>query len=315
MSSRHHHYLSQCYLKGFTQGNAKKSKLTVLDLKDKKKFETIPRNVGGMRDFNRVEIDGIDPEVVEKAQSDFEGKVATALRNIEETREFQGDDRAIILELIGMLAIKSPEMREHIAKPQIEIAKKLVALEFDSKERWERQVQETLEETGEDVSGGMTFEDMKEFFESQKYDVTVTQEHQIHMELIGMQRITELLHLRDWVLVEKGDDASEFITTDNPVSLTWFDPSQKPPFLSPGFGLIDTTVYFPLSKNLALIGEFDREDGKKLANKNLIAMLNSKIIANSYQRVIASKTTFDYMATGGEMKQGNTLIQRAIQAF
>jgi hypothetical protein len=72
-------------LKGFTQGNSKKSKLTVIDLKELKKFETIPRNVGGMRDFNRVEIDGIDPEIIEKQQSEFESKVAHALKNIAET--------------------------------------------------------------------------------------------------------------------------------------------------------------------------------------------------------------------------------------
>ena len=135
--SRHHHYLSQCYLKGFTQGSAKKSKLTVIDLKGKKEFETTPRNVGGMRDFNRVEIEGIDPEVVEKAQSDFEGKVATAIKKVGETFQFSGENKSLILDLIGMLAIKSPEMREHLAKPQIDIAKKILAMGLESKERWE----------------------------------------------------------------------------------------------------------------------------------------------------------------------------------
>ncbi len=73
--SRHHHYLSQCYLKGFTQGSSKKSKLTVIDLKEKKRFEIIPRNVGGMRDFNRVEIEGVDPEVVEKNNQNSKAKL------------------------------------------------------------------------------------------------------------------------------------------------------------------------------------------------------------------------------------------------
>ncbi|TOJ99052.1 DUF4238 domain-containing protein [Vibrio parahaemolyticus] len=306
-TSRHHHYLSQCYLKGFTQGNAKKSKLTVLDLKNKKKFETIPRNVGGMRDFNRVEIDGVDPEIIEKTQSDFEGKAATALKKLEETSDFSGEIKDVILELIGMLAIKSPEMREHLSKPHIQVANHIMAMTYESKERWESQVAQIKKETGEDISDGTTFEEMKDLFERGAFEVSVSKEHQIYMELLGMQRITELLHQRNWVLLKAADGAGEFITTDNPVSLTWHNP-ESAPFDSPGFGLPDTMVYFPVSKNLALVGEFDREDAIKEANKHLVAILNSKIIANSYQRVLASKSNFNYIAKGGAMQLGHTLV-------
>jgi len=279
--SRHHHYLSQCYLKGFTQGSAKKSKLTVLDLNNKKKFETIPRNVGGMRDFNRVDIDGLDPEIVEKTQSDFEGKAATALKNVEETSDFTGETKDIILELIAMLAIKSPEMRDHLAKPQVQIAKSIMAMTYESKERWESQINKIKEDTGEDISDGKTFEEMKKLFEQGNLEISVSREHQIYIELVGMQKITELLHQRNWVLLKTSEGAGEFITTDNPVSLTWHDPASAP-FISPGFGLPNTMVYFPISKNLALVGEFDREDGVEEANEYLVAILNSKIIANSY---------------------------------
>lgn len=306
-TSRHHHYLSQCYIKGFTQGSAKKSKLTVLDLKNKKKFETTPRNVGGMRDFNRVEIDGVDPEIIEKTQSDFEGKVATALRKLEETLDFSGETKDVILELIAMLAIKSPEMRDHLAKPQIQIANRLMAKTFESKERWESQVDLVKQDTGEDISDDSTFEEMKRLFEQGAFDVSVSQEHQIYIELLGIQLITELLHQRNWVLIKTGDEAGEFITTDNPVCLTWHNPDSAP-FISPGFGLPDTMVYFPVSKKLALVGEFDREDRVKEANKLLVAMLNSKIIANSYQRVLTSKSNFNYIAKCGAMQLGNRLI-------
>lgn len=306
-ASRHHHYLSQCYLKGFTQGSAKKSKLLVLDLKSSKRFESTPRNVGGMRDFNRVEINGVDPEIIEKTQSDFEGKAATALRKLEETSDFSGETKDVILELIGMLAIKSPEMREHLAKPQVQIANHIMAMTFESKERWESQVAQIKQDTGKDISGGTTFEEMKGLFERGAFEVSVSKEHQIHMELLGMQRITELLYQRNWILLKAGDEAGEFITTDNPVSLTFHNPASFP-FMSPGFGLPDTMVYFPVSKNLALIGEFGGEDGVKTTNKHLVAILNSKIIANSYQRVFASKSNFNYIAKGGAMQLGNKLV-------
>lgn len=308
--SRHHHYLSQCYLKGFTQGSAKKSKLTVIDLKEKKKFETIPRNVGGMRDFNRVEIEGLDPEVIEKSQSEFESKAAIALINLGNTLDFSGETKNLILELIGMLAIKSPEMRENLAKPKIKMAKMMLAMSLQNKERWEGQYEQFKADTGNEFSQGSSYEEMKEFCESQKYELTVTQEHKIHTELLGMKHITELLHMRNWILVKKGELTGEFITTDNPVSLTWNYPERVSQFLSPGFGLKDTMVYFPVSKSLALVGEFDRPDEMIEANKGLVSILNSKTIANSYQRIFSSKSNFSYVAKGGEVKMGNTLLQK-----
>ncbi|MEJ5279813.1 DUF4238 domain-containing protein [Pseudomonas sp. MYb541] len=305
--SRHHHYLSQCYLKGFTQGSAKNSKLTVLDLKNKSKFETIPRNVGGMRDFNRVEIDGVDPEIIEKTQSNFEGEVASALKKLGESSDFSGKTKCTILELIGMLAIKSPEMRRHLSGPQVQIAHLMMAMTLESKERWESQVAQIKKSTGKDVSSGATFEEMKKLFERGAFEVSVSKEHQIHMELVGMQEITKLLHRRNWVLLKAGDEAGEFITTDNPVSLTFNKPATSA-FVSPGFGLPETMVYFPVSKSLALVGEFGGKDGVQAASKYLVAMLNSKLIANSYQRVIASNCNFNYIAKGGAMQLGNMLV-------
>lgn len=310
-ASRHHHYLSQCYLKGFTQGNSKKSKLTVIDLKGKKKFETIPRNVGGMRDFNRVEIEGVDPEIIEKNQSVFEGKVATALKKLEETHDFSGETKNLILELIGMLAIKSPEMRENLSKPLIQLAKMTTAMTMQTKERWQSQVDQAKADTGEDISNGKTYEEMKEFVERGEYDISVSKEYQIHMELTGMQYITELLHDRNWMLVKAVNESGEFISTDNPVSLTWNYPDTATQSMSPGFGLKDTMVYFPVTKNLALVGEFNGEDGVKEANKFLVSILNSKIIGNCYQRLFAAKSNFNYVAKGGEIKTANTLLQKA----
>ncbi|MFZ3064317.1 MAG: DUF4238 domain-containing protein [Nitrospirota bacterium] len=75
MTARHHHYLSQCYLKGFTKGDSKKSKLTVIDFREKKLFETTPRNVGGIRDFNRIDIEAIDQNALEKSLSGKSSRV------------------------------------------------------------------------------------------------------------------------------------------------------------------------------------------------------------------------------------------------
>lgn len=55
-TARLHHYIPQCYLKGFTHTQNRQAKLFVLDAIKKKSFETIARNIGAERDFNKLEI-------------------------------------------------------------------------------------------------------------------------------------------------------------------------------------------------------------------------------------------------------------------
>ena len=102
--ARHHHYISQCYLKGFTKGGSKKSKLTVVDFKEKKLFETISRNVGGIRDFNRIEVEGTNPNTIEQSLARFEGKIDSAIQKLEQDLSFEGETRDLILFLIDCYA-------------------------------------------------------------------------------------------------------------------------------------------------------------------------------------------------------------------
>ena len=64
--ARHHHYISQCYLNIFAKSVGNKYRITVLDLKRRHHFETTPRNIGGQRDFNRVEKDGMPPDFLDQ---------------------------------------------------------------------------------------------------------------------------------------------------------------------------------------------------------------------------------------------------------
>ncbi|EOF5506408.1 DUF4238 domain-containing protein, partial [Salmonella enterica] len=94
--ARHHHYLSQCYLRGFTKNGGVKSKLTALDMKKKKAFETSTRNVGGVRDFNRLDIEGFDPNILESSLAEFEGSVATELKKLSQGAPFSGNTKDTI---------------------------------------------------------------------------------------------------------------------------------------------------------------------------------------------------------------------------
>jgi len=310
MTARHHHYLSQCYLKGFTKNGAKKSKLKVFDLVNSKIFETIPRNVGGLRDFNRVDIEGIDQNAIENSLATFEGEAASAIKRLEETLLFEGETKTLILNLIALLAVRSPEMREHWRGFQAKIVEQLMDLSLATKERWGSQISQ-MKESGKEIDDNVTYEDVKRFHESKEYEITVAREHHIHMEFVGIEAILPGLEGRNWLLIKSTEKTGPFITTDNPVNLSWKEPEKIPPLYrnSPGYGMKDTQVYFPISRNIALIGEFDGSDSMIEGDLNLISALNTKMLMFTYKQLYSSKTDFKFRWDNGAIHNGKELFK------
>jgi len=310
MTARHHHYLSQCYLRSFTGGGSKKSKLTVIDIQGRRHFETIPRNVGGIRDFNRIEAEGVDPNHLEHALAEFEGAAATALKKIDEGAPFDGEPKTLILNLVALLAIRSPEMREHWRQYQANLAERIMDLALASKERWESQVKR-MKEAGIEVNDAVTYEEIKEFHEGKEYDIEVAREHHIRMEFVGVEAILPFLAQRKWLLVRSTDESGPFITTDNPVNLTWKEPDKVPALFrhSPGYGMRDTQVYFPLSRNVALVGEFDGHEGEITGTKELVSLLNTKMLMFAYKQVYAPKLAFWFRGRAHELVEGRQLLR------
>lgn len=311
MSARNHHYLSQCYLRGFTKGGSKKSKITVIDFKGKKCFETIPRNVGGIRDFNRIEVDGVDPNAIENAFAKFEGEAASALRQIKEDLLFVGETKELILNLIALLAMRSPEMREQWRKVRAQSVERIMGLSLATKARWESQLRR-MKESGKVVNENVTYDDVKKFHESKEYTIDVTREHHIHMELAGINAILPYLAGRNWLLIRSTDESGPFVTTDNPVNLDWKEPGKFPPPIrnSPGYGMKDTWVYFPVAMNLALVGEFDGPTGVIEATRDLVAMLNTKILMSAHKQLYAPMIGFYLLGKSGELLEGTQILHQ-----
>lgn len=309
MTARHHHYLSQFYLKGFTKGGTKKSKLSVLDMKLKKKFVTSPRNVGGIRDFNRIEVEGHDPNAVESSLGDFEGKVATAIKNVSESYKFVGEDKDYILNFIALLSSRSPQKREHWRKFNADIAEKMLSMLLKSKETWESQIKQ-MEEDGYKLPQNVTYESVKDFYKSKKYKIDVPTERQLEMEMISLEAVLPFLYGRNWQLIITTKDIGYFITSDKPVNLMWKNPNDNanPTWYSPGFGFQDTQVYFPLSKEIALLGEFEGKEGTYEGNTNAVSVLNSKKIIFTYKQIYAPDDNFYFLGKNFKMLDGSKLI-------
>lgn len=310
MTARHHHYIPQCYLKGFTKDGKKDSQLLAIDFQEKKEFMTIPRNVGGVRDFNRIDIDGVEQDALEKSLSGFERQVDAALRDLEETLVFEGETRILILNLIALLGIRSPEMREQVRTLHASVAEKIMDLTLASKERWESQIRK-MKEAGKVVNESTTYEEAKRFHENKDYKITVAREHAIHMEFVGVDTILPYLDARNWLLIKATEESGPFITTDNPVNLTWKEPDRVPLIFrnSPGYAMKSTQVYFPVSRNLALIGEFDGHEGVMEGSMELVSMLNSKMLMFARSQIYSPSSGFYFRGRDNEILEGSQLLE------
>lgn len=309
MASRQHHYLSQFYLKGFTNGESKKSKLTVLDLDQKKIFETNPRNVGGIRDFNRIKSENILPDAIENAYSDFEGKAAKSIKAISQGAPFEGENRNVILNLIALYAVRSPQKREELRKTHEDLAYRSFDLAFSTQERWDSIINK-MKKSGYSFEQDISYHELKSFHERKGYKLKLDNAYNIVLEIEMIDPVLKTLANRNWMVLRCINNNHQFITTDSPVVLTWIKPKEIPSLYlnAIGFGLKDTRVFFPLTRNLLLMGEFEGKDCDISAGEELVARSNSILLQFAKRQIYASSIHFYFMGNNDNMLKGHQYL-------
>lgn len=304
--ARQHHWIPQCYLKGFARNRSKNSKLSVLDLTNREFFETCPRNVGGKRDFNRVDIEGVSHDAVENALAPLEGRLDRVLEEINETGSLaKGGDYLLLMNFIALMSIRNPRMRENWRGFQERVANKVMDLLLQSEDRWAHQI-EVMRKDGVDLPD-ISYEQMRQFNIERDYTVQVSTQSHIRMELDALNTLIPCLLDRKWSLLKAPVNSPGFITSDHPVCLIWAAPPY--PRMSPGFGLMNTRVVFPLTKGFALEGTFDGIDGVHSINEEMVAAVNSLVIQFSERQVYGAAYGFHYIGQHGALRAGHHLFK------
>ncbi|EGT4256247.1 DUF4238 domain-containing protein [Citrobacter amalonaticus] len=304
--ARHHHYLSQCYLNGFIDlTEQKKKQITSFDLTNKKIFRTSTRNVGGERDFNRVEINDIDPNYIEKKLADFESHVAEKIKQLMAGADFINEIKEVLLAYISLLAIRTPGMRNYIESKLIKPLNKLMVNAMVATPEQYSDILFRMQ-----VEEGVHFENAESVYEQVKSNIendvgvpSVQREFMISMEMECAKEIEKTLHARNWWLVE-ADEGDYFVTSDRPVNLIWKDGRPVPP----GFGVLGTTVAFPVSQKLLLVGEFGGKKGRTIAPSEFVAMFNGVVISHAFERIFAANTHFKFRTAEGSLYMGEKIF-------
>ena len=288
-NSRNHHYIPQGYLRGFGIRRGKHHMVVVHDFQGKRTYETNTRNVCAERDFMRFEAQGRKPDWLEEEFSKLESKACEAIRHVVQTRIFEGDDKNYILNLMALLAVRSPEQRENMRDFQARVATRIMDLILEDKDRWESENKRMQEATGR--THKVTYEEAKEFHERGDYKIKVLRERHITTEIKLFEAVLQLLGQRKWTLYVADGTYGEFITTDRPVVIAYIEPEKVPKYLrhSPGFALKNTEISFPLTKHALLVGRWDAvEETIAAVNQAFLGVMNNQMIQHSYGLALSS---------------------------
>ncbi|MCK1447704.1 DUF4238 domain-containing protein [Bradyrhizobium sp. 48] len=110
---RKHHYVPQYYLRNFV---GEKDMLLVFDRQTKEPYRSKPHGVAAQRDFNRIEVEGLEVNAVEKLMAEFEGETAPHLTNVIERMSLADEkDRSAIVNLMAAMTIRNPKRRKEMS--------------------------------------------------------------------------------------------------------------------------------------------------------------------------------------------------------
>jgi Protein of unknown function (DUF4238) len=307
MVARRHHYVPEFYLKGFAVARKKSHQLIAFDGKSRKAFPTATRNVAVERDFNRVEIEGHRPDAFENAMARFEMRAALALERIIAAKSIrQTEDRSYLFNLIGLLAVRNPRLRETWRDFQEQIAKRIMWLATDTPERWASQVARAQASGYMSKDADTDYTKVRKFTTEEQYRLKVRTEHHIVLEMRGLDTILPSLFKRKWALLKCPDNSGGFVTSDHPVCLMWSDGKKHGPV---GHGRRETELIFPICRRLAMVGAFEIDDDEIDAPEELVAVINGIVIQFAERHVYARDYNFRYTLSDETPRKGSKLIR------
>lgn len=289
--ARHHHWVPQFYLIGFSfERKPGLRQLVAHDLDEGRSFLTNPRNVGGSRDFNRINLEGHSPDAIETSLSGFESEVAIAIDNIVKAREFDPDSLNWIFNLIALLAVRNPRMRGIRETFETSVWDKVMDVLVSSPDLFNRQIYSAQDAGFIAQDADIDFEAISEFVKKRNYVWEVPTERHLISEFDALDTVLKLLGRRFWTLVECDDRLGGFVTSDHPVELQPSASSLRTQRI--GFGSPNSTVTFPMTSTFCLIGNFVEAPVYWKASQDNVAILNTGTVQNAEHYVYSKNLGF-----------------------
>jgi hypothetical protein len=269
-------------------------------------------NVATQRELYTLDVAKGDPYLFEKALAKFEGESATALREILQTHRIpRGEAFEILMNFVALTYARVPSRRPVLEEPMERMLKLAMAIYVETPERYQSLVDAYNKAHPDESIKGSDYEEQRRFVQQDNFRIRFSQNWHLENLNIEMSQVIPMLARRRWSLLVADKDAGSFICSDNPVVLTWTKPIRGP-WRSPGFGMRDTVVAFPLSRQVALIGLTEGSQGTARASARSVARVNSLLISFADRYLYCTYGDISWLDTAGAI-HGTKELRQAIR--
>jgi hypothetical protein len=239
-----HHYISKCYLKGFTDGGENSSAFWCVPINNDPPFPTSPNDSCAMRDYYTVQ--HTNSLIVEDFYAKkVEPKIGKIIRHIEEHLSLPPKDemRHLIL-LLATLYLRVPSFRESLEMPM-------------------RRTKEIVDSVSSDI--GISNRDE---FDYNQTDIIMS-------ELKLLDTVQEYLANKFYQLHVIDDVDVNVVTSDRPFILSHPNGGKLAYF---GLNTPNVEICVPITKKTILIARNEKMDeGTYEASRELIGLTNTKL--------------------------------------
>lgn len=305
--ARGHHFLPQCYLKGFARSDGQ---LYALDLKKKEGYFTSPLNLCKQRDFNRIDSEGVEPNAIEDSLAKFESCLAPPLKRVCAARGGDNlDDWIYVLNLMALITARNPSARENFRAFKTRMIEILMDMHLHTKERWES----TLRAARRDghVSESLrdpTYEEMKKFIDDKRYKIEFPRGDNTVAEFGAVDAALQLLGRREWKFIAAPPGSVGFVTSDHPVCLMHANGSVSTLGRPVGHAIANTFVIFSVCSRLAVVGSFEGDSERIVASHSYVAQLNTIIALFADRHVIGASDQVTFLLDQETVGRGEEVI-------
>ena len=315
-----HHYVPRFYLTGFTNESKEESKLYVFDTEKMDLRTSTPINEGFENHLYRLDTrptdegDILDVFEIEKGFGNFEDVVSPILKKVRDTFELpEGEDLDILINFIALQSVRTPYHINNFDKPIQDISKMSMKMMLSTKERWESVVNRVKKEKP-DFNPKLGYESMKKFVDKGNYDVIVARNYKLSMMLSSIDIMISLLGQRQWSLWIASDLMSHFICSDDPVTITWTNGLSAAGLQKvPGFGMNNTNVIMPISKNIAIIGKFEINTGA-ICSAHAVANINTRTMMFAKRYLYSNMESFIYINKNQQLDNSSNFLKELRQS-
>lgn len=297
-----HHFLPEFYLAGFTQGGTKDSGFLVFDFGRREVRGGTPSSVGYERYFYAVE--GEEPDVLEDALGECEGKVAATVREVVDGTVLKDGTFQTLTDFMALMELRTPAFRANLLPQMSQLYNLIAEFNMAAPNAYERHV-ESCKRSGKEPLTRDRFERAKKAVLGGHIEfIAKPGEHlDIMVGIVG--RIAGVLRKRTWSVVSAPEGSGGFVTCDRPLTVYWSHEARvEERSIDPTIASPRGEMFFPLTRTLGLVGRTPPEP-VQIKDPDMVAHLNTKVVNATHRFLFAPDRVFRWIR--GEIVDGAAL--------